>query len=201
MSLFQKIIILDESWLVFIHSLFEKNAVSHFFVSIFSDSQVVWVALFLVVYWLWGVYKKNDLYKYQSLHIFFGIFFAFFVYILLNQFLPHRPRPELLSSITPFIEHLPDNSFPSGHAIFAAAASYMFFHILGTVYWSWILFILGILMCFSRIVAGIHYPGDILVGYLVGWLLVMFFYSLLSRTGIYQKLTDICIQFASKLHL
>ena len=30
-------------------------------------------------------------------------------------------------------------------------------------------FILGFLTCLTRIIAGIHYPGDIIVGFFLGW--------------------------------
>jgi membrane-associated phospholipid phosphatase len=63
-----------------------------------------------------------------------------------------RPRPETLTAIKPLIDHLPDNSFPSGHAIFAGASvvaiGYFFSMSLSTVF-----AILGIAMVIARVIA------------------------------------------------
>lgn len=85
----------------------------------FTDLGVILVALALVIYWLFGVFKKDDAYKRIALLIFYTIMFSFLIYIVLNQCLPPRTRPEDVTSIAPLVNHLPDNSFPSGHGIFA----------------------------------------------------------------------------------
>ena len=36
----------------------------------------------------------------------------------------------------------------------------------------WVFLILGTITCLVRIIAGIHYPGDILVGFFLGWYVV-----------------------------
>ena len=84
-----------------------------------SDIEVVLVMVVLVGLWLYGVYKKEHQSKVDALMILYSIGFAFLVYIALNLGLPFRPRPETVSAIRPLMDHLPDNSFPSGHAIFA----------------------------------------------------------------------------------
>jgi membrane-associated phospholipid phosphatase len=57
-----------------------------------------------------------------------------------------------LTAIKPLIDHLPDNSFPSGHAIFAGASvvaiGYFFSMSLSTVF-----AILGIAMVIARVIA------------------------------------------------
>lgn len=105
----------------------------------------------------------------DALMILYSIGFAFLIYVILNLGLPIRPRPETVSAIRPLIDHLPDNSFPSGHAIFAGAS------ILGGFFYTrrwiaWTLFVTGMFMLLSRVLAGIHYPGDIFVGLIIGLL-------------------------------
>ncbi|MDD5197434.1 MAG: phosphatase PAP2 family protein [Candidatus Gracilibacteria bacterium] len=132
-----------------------------------SDIEIALVMLVLVGLWLYGVYKKNNQFKIDALMILYSIGFAFLVYIFLNLGLPLRPRPETVSAIRPLVDHLPDNSFPSGHAIFFGASVLAAFYY--TRAWiAWILLITGIFMVFSRIFAGIHYPGDIFIGTLIG---------------------------------
>lgn len=68
--------------------------------------------------WLYGVSHKDDGPKHVALDLFWHVLASFALYWVINQTLPMRPRPESISSIPPLISHLPDNSFPSGHALF-----------------------------------------------------------------------------------
>ncbi|MFA6090875.1 MAG: phosphatase PAP2 family protein [Candidatus Gracilibacteria bacterium] len=132
-----------------------------------ADIEVFLVMLILVGLWLYGVYKKNNQYKVDALMMLYSIGFAFVIYIILNLGLPFRPRPESVSAIRPLVDHLPDNSFPSGHGIFAGASVFAaFFYTRRSI--AWVLLITGIVMVLSRVLAGIHYPGDIIVGYMIG---------------------------------
>ena len=132
-----------------------------------SDIEVALAVLVLIGLWLYGVYKNKLQYKVEALMIFYSIGLAFAVYIILNLGLPVRPRPETVSAIRPLIDHLPDNSFPSGHAIFFGASVLAAFYY--TRRWiAWTLLVTGIFMVLSRVLAGIHYPGDILAGTIIG---------------------------------
>src|SRR3989338_6972595 len=81
------------------------------------------------------------------------------------RFFYHRPRPFLA---LPVHQLLTENawSFPSGHATF-------FFAIATAIYlynkkWGTFFFIASILMTVSRVIAGIHYPSDIIGGAFIG---------------------------------
>lgn len=125
------------------------------------------VVLLLVGLWLYGVYTRDDQEKENALMIFYSIGLAFAIYVILNLGLPVRPRPETVSAIRPLVDHLPDNSFPSGHAIFFGASVTAAFYY--TRRWiAWVLLVSGLIMVFSRVLAGIHYPGDILAGSIIG---------------------------------
>lgn len=83
----------------------------------------------------------------------------------LIRFLYHRPRP---FSALPVRQLLFENewSFPSGHsAFFFAFAAAIYFY---NKKWGIWFFIAAILMNISRIIAGVHYPSDILGGAVVG---------------------------------
>ncbi len=79
--------------------------------------------------------------------------------------LPIRPRPETMSSIPPLVNHLPDNSFPSGHAMFWGASWWALHTLLNRPRTTMVFFVLGFITCLTRIIAGIHYPGDIVIGF------------------------------------
>lgn len=91
-------------------------------ITLLADADPILFALFLIILWLSGTYEKEVGPKHVALDCFWHVAGAFIVYILLNQLLPTRPRPELFTNFPPLIDHLPDNSFPSGHAIFWGAS-------------------------------------------------------------------------------
>ncbi|MAJ43393.1 MAG: hypothetical protein CMF96_01430 [Candidatus Marinimicrobia bacterium] len=59
-------------------------------------------------------------------------------------------------------------SFPSNHAANSMAMATVFVEILGKSYW--FLFFLAFFSGYSRIYIGVHYPGDVLSGFILGWL-------------------------------
>lgn len=164
----ESLVQLDINLLNYLRSFIDPTSVLQVkLIHIGSDIEIVLVMIVLVGLWLYGVYKENNQFKMDALMMLYSIGFAFLVYIFLNLGLPLRPRPETVSAIRPLVDHLPDNSFPSGHAIFAGAsvfAAFLYTH--RSI--AWILLISGIIMLLSRILAGIHYPGDIIVGCIIG---------------------------------
>jgi len=77
-------------------------------------------------------------------------------------------RPFITEGIVPLVKET-DFSFPSGHmAVFTAIAISMFFidRRAGLVF-----FIIAILIGLSRIVIGVHYPVDLVGGFVVGLLI------------------------------
>lgn len=155
-------------------------------IHILSDFWVLLVALMLVWFWLYWVYKKSVNYREIALMIFYSIGFSFVIYLILNQFLPPRARPEDVSSIPPLLEHLPDNSFPSWHAIFAWAAILAnFLYQKRKCISIWILFF-SIIMLICRILAWVHYPWDIIVWLIIGilWAKVVYYFR---DTALFKK--------------
>ena len=105
----------------------------------------------------------------------------------------HRTRPDLWVSLAP--EH--DYSFPSGHAMVSSAFIAMILALIwtatnssatGTVWRSiaapiGILFVLAVGL--SRLYLGVHYPSDILAGWLasLGWIAMIRALHILPKSG------------------
>lgn len=91
----------------------------------------------------------------------------------------HRIRPELWPRV--IVEH--GASFPSGHATVSAALVTFLALIAWRTRWRWLAVILGafyaLLVGYSRLVLGVHYPTDVLAGWLTGLSLVLGAYQLL----------------------
>jgi len=183
-------------WLVDVNSLFQIELIKYS-----SDSGVFLVAALLVAYWLYWAYKKDDSHKEDALLIFYSIGFAFIIYMILNNFLPLRPRPETVSAIRPLVDHLPDNSFPSWHAIFAWAAVLAFFIYSRHKFYPYLVLIVSVFMLVSRILAWVHYPWDILVGFAIGFFGAWFVYYLRESDIFLGYLLPIPIKIMSLLRL
>ncbi|HXF48264.1 MAG TPA: phosphatase PAP2 family protein [Verrucomicrobiae bacterium] len=98
-----------------------------------------------------------------------------------------RPRPCLtLPDVHLLVGCGQTFSFPSGHAV----TSFAIATFLGLVYprARWVLFPVAILISYSRIAVGVHYPFDILVGWVEGVLFGYLFYRFyLFQRDFWQK--------------
>ncbi len=98
-----------------------------------------------------------------------------------------RPRPCLtLPDVHLLVGCGQTFSFPSGHAVTSFAIALF----LSSVYvrLRWILFPLAILISYSRIAVGVHYPFDILAGMMEGALFGYLFYRLfIVQRNFWQK--------------
>lgn len=94
-----------------------------------------------------------------------------------------RPRPYVtLSALTPLLIYTDPNSFPSGHTCAAFAAAGAWFRTLPRKWMRITGIVLAVLMAFSRLYVGVHYPLDVLAGAAIG-LLSAFCALRIVRTG------------------
>lgn len=99
-----------------------------------------------------------------------------------------RQRPEFLLLETIIVGKTIDSfSFPSGHATVAFAA----FFVLSSFHkkWKWFCFSLALLISFSRIYLGRHYPSDVLIGGVLGILIGFFSLKCSEKIGHFLSLT------------
>lgn len=79
-----------------------------------------------------------------------------------------RVRPyELIEGLNLMIEKQHDFSFPSGHATNSLACAWVMFRLLDKKYGIPAL-VLALLVSFSRLYVGVHYPTDVFAGIIVG---------------------------------
>ena len=97
---------------------------------------------------------------------------------LIRYFYP-RERPFVFEGLDALIKQNPlEASFPSGHAIFFMALA-VYFLLAGHKKLGWFLMVSTALISLARVAAGIHWPTDILAGWVLGagvsWLMFRLF--------------------------
>ncbi len=124
------------------------------YLSLFSDS-IIYLSVLLIPLYLWGKDKK--------------MFFLYIAIMAVNLFIVYIlkisisvPRPS--NSLIPLP---PTPSFPSMHASLGMMPAGFFFNI--KKYRATLVFY-GVLIAYSRVLLGVHYWVDILVGAAIGFL-------------------------------
>lgn len=97
---------------------------------------------------------------------FLAAILAHFGLVELIRWLWQRPRPFVENQVNLLLEHAPTSSFPSGHAAFFFALSFIVYHYNKKAGIGF--FVASFLISIARVFAGLHWPSDILAGALIG---------------------------------
>ncbi len=170
---------MHQSIFYFFNNLAFQNKFIDVLVIFIADWLIWWLVLAVVFLF---ILKKINLKN--LLQIFAIAFIAWFMAELI-KFFCFSPRPFLvLANVKPLFTHGLNDSFPSGHTTlaFALATAVTLFtnYKIGFLF-----FISALLVGLSRIVVGIHWPLDILVGAFLGITIVLIFY--LFKIKVIQK--------------
>lgn len=147
----------------FFHDLAGRGGLSDWLITFFASySQYILGALFLVFL----ATKKFSISKWR-------VFWTGVAAIIVSRgiittvirYFYHRPRPFVAYDFTPLISEN-DFSFPSGHMTFFFALSTVIF--MFNRRWGWFFYIVSAIMGIARIIAGVHYPSDIVGGVIIG---------------------------------
>ena len=120
-----------------------------------GNAGIVWIVLSVVMLCFRKTRKAGAL---SLVAMLFGL-------LCTNVALKHlvaRPRPWLTVEGLNFlvVENDP-NSFPSGHTCAAFAAAGVWFRTLPKTWMRWTALVLAVLMGFSRLYVGVHFPSDV----------------------------------------
>jgi len=176
--MWEQIIQWDKDLLVFLNGL--GNETWDFF-WLYITKQLNWWPLFLVILYL--LYRKLPLKQLILLLLTLTLFFVFtdqMTNLVKNTVQRYRPvnDPELTGVIRN-IKGSASWSYFSGHASNSLGAIFIIFMVMKNYYKkAWLLFLFPLIFAYTRLYLGLHFPLDILSGYLFGLLSGYLFFRL-----------------------
>ena len=156
--------------------------------------QINWWPFFLILIFL--LLKKISLKQFGLLVVFLALFFVFTDQMTnVVKYAVARLRPVNDPEILPHLRYLRganSPSFFSGHASNSSGSILLIFLIMKRYYkYAWVIFFFPLLFAYTRIYLGLHYPLDILCGYVFGLSSGLLFYNIFKYSSNRLGLVDI----------
>lgn len=164
----EKIIALDTELLIFLNGLGSETYDSFWLI---ITKQINWIPVFLLFLYL--IFKKIGAKQTLYLILFIALLLTFtdqMTNLVKNSFQRLRPcsNPEI-NTIIRVVKSSSSYSFFSGHAANSMAVAVFLYSLLKRYYkFAFLLFLWPLIFAYSRIYLGLHYPVDIMCGYLFG---------------------------------
>lgn len=121
-------------------------------------AEYLFMLALLVMFLLSAPHKKNVLYAGATAAL--ALLISYLIGVVIEL-----PRPFMVLEVNQLVEHAPDAAFPSDHSTAAFALAWGLW--LRNKTWGTSLLVLAALIGLSRIFVGVHFPGDILGGFVV----------------------------------
>lgn len=124
--------------------------------------------------------KTNFLSKYQFIYLASSLLSAFALSEVL-KYLVNRPRPYVTYAIIQNVTSVGSPSFPSGHTTISFALATALFMLFRKWYIAIIGYLWALVVLYSRMDLGMHYPSDVLAGVILGSGTAYFCYLIFNK--------------------
>lgn len=151
----------------FFHSLAGRLAVLDWLIVFFAVYLPYFLIAGLLLFLFKSVRRSFSARAFFLTEVLLSVILARGVLVELIRFFYHRPRPFTALGFTPLI-FAESFSFPSGHVAFFTALALVLFSFSRK--WGWWFLGLTLFNGLTRVMAGIHWPSDIIAGIGVGFL-------------------------------
>lgn len=157
----------------------------------FARDLIAIVPLLIIGLWLWGPRSQLTSQRVVVAKTGVALLYALSIAWCLAQLFPHS-RPFAIGMGHQLLAHAPDGSYPSDHGtvIFTFAIAFISWH---RVWSGAVLMLAGVLIAWSRVYLGVHWPLDMLGAVLVGLLSCLFVQVIwpLYGTRLLQRLSSL----------
>lgn len=180
----EKLLAFDTQLFIYLNGLGSENYDGLWLI---ITKQVNWIPFFLLLLYL--IYIKIGIRKAGYLLLFVAVLVLFTDQITnLVKYTFQRPRPcnnPEINSIIRVVQYRTSFSFFSGHAANSmAVATFLYLIFKKHFKYFGLVFLWPLIFAYSRIYLGLHYPIDILCGYLFGFLFGLLMYKAYQFTQI-----------------
>lgn len=189
----------NEFWLTSLNSLTQYAFIKNISI-IFADAPIFILPIFLISFWIIHNKNKENDKKWNLLFIAYSIILAIFINIIIQNLVDiDRPETHLQNAWNLILNHIPDASFPSDHARVSISFLTSLF-----LFWyrksAFSILPFFVIMLFSRIIAGVHWPLDIIVWSIV-WIISWFSIFKFRNINLFKNINKLLIKIASFIKL
>ncbi len=129
---------------------------------VFTTNYVIYISILLIFFLAFkGKAKERKALLLIILAMPVAILLIKCIHLFINE-----PRPFVTFNFFPLADNNPDPSFPSRHATIMAVIAFSYAYFKSK--WALLFLILMILIGISRVYVGVHYPLDVLGGFILG---------------------------------
>ncbi|WP_322922388.1 undecaprenyl-diphosphatase [Paenibacillus campi] len=185
---------MDELLFLWINSGAERLAFLNPLMVFLSKYAVVFFMIGALVYWFTRARADRRMISEALVSVIIG----FTVSWLLGEMI-YRDRPfvTLHGQAIQLISHAANASFPSDHALGSFIIAMTIWQFRRRAGWLWLL--LAFAIAFSRVWTGVHYPGDVLAGALIGILVSVLVHRLFTRISLASNLLELGIYWYERI--